>query len=115
MAFTIITCSGISSTGKLTTQVGMTLLRQCPGTVEACIPATRPTSSLEKVVRHADRILVLDGCGDCCGKKKVEALGVESHLHIIATNCGIAKRGVEDPHYVEIEQLAAAVREAIGR
>lgn len=115
MAFTIITCSGVSSTGKLTTQAGTTLLRRCGGTVEACIPATRPTASLEKAVRHADRILVLDGCGDCCGKKKLQALGVEPHLHLIATDCGIAKRGMEEPHYREIEHLAAAVREAIGR
>lgn len=115
MGFTIITCSGISSTGKLTTQAGTTLLHRCAGTVEACIPATRPTVSLERALHHAEKILVLDGCGDCCGKKKLQALRVEPHLHLIATDCGITKRGMEEPNYAEIEQLAAAVREAIGR
>ncbi|MDD2473714.1 MAG: hypothetical protein PHR49_06975, partial [Methanoculleus sp.] len=33
------------------------------------LAATRPTASLGAVVRHADRALVLDGCGDCYGKK----------------------------------------------
>ncbi len=115
MAFTIITCSGVSSTGKLTTLVGITLLCRCAGMIEACIPATRPTASLESALRHAENILVLDGCGDCCGRKKLQALGIDPHLHLIATDCGIEKRGMEEPHYGEIERLAAAVREAIRR
>jgi uncharacterized metal-binding protein len=115
MAVTIITCSGVSSTGKLTTQAGTVLLHRCGGKIEACIPATRPTASLENTLRHAEQILVLDGCGDCCGRKKLQALGIEPQLHLIATDCGIEKRGMEEPDYAEIERLAAAVREAIRR
>jgi len=53
-------------------------------------------------------------CEDCCGMKKVRALGVEPDLHVVATACGIKKRGMDDPQYAEIECLAAAVREAMG-
>ncbi len=115
MAFTVIACSGISNTGKLTAQAGTMLLRCSCGAVEACIAATRSTASLEAAVRHADRILVLDGCPDCCGKKKVRALGVEPHLHIVATDCGIRKNGMAEPRFDEIERLSAAVLEAIRR
>jgi len=73
MVFIVVTCSGISNTGKLTAQTGARLLHSSCGAVESCIEATRPTASLEEVVRHADRILVLDGCSDCYGKKKVRA------------------------------------------
>jgi len=113
MAVTVITCSGISNTGKLTAQAGAALMRRYGGMVEACLAATRPTASLENAVRHADRVLVLDGCGDCCGKKKVQALGIEPHLHIVATDCGIEKNGMAEPRFDEIERLAAAVLEAI--
>lgn len=113
MAVTVIACSGISNTGKLTAQTGAALMRRCGGRIEACIAATRPTASLEAAIRHADRILVLDGCADCCGRKKVRALGIESHLHIVATDCGIAKNGMADPRFDEIERLASAVMEAI--
>ncbi|WP_214041441.1 putative zinc-binding protein [Methanoculleus sp.] len=113
MAVTIIACSGISNTGKLTAQAGTMLMRRCGGRIEACIAATRPTVSLEKAVRHADRILVLDGCGDCCGKKKLRALGIEPRLHIVATDCGIQKNGMAEPRFDEIERIAAAVLEAI--
>lgn len=113
MAFTVITCSGVSNTGKLTAQTGAMLLRCSCGMIEACIAATRPTAALEATVRHADRILVLDGCGDCCGRKKLQALGVEPHLHIVATDCGIAKNGMAEPRFDEIERLSAAVMDAI--
>ncbi|KLK88693.1 zinc-binding protein [Methanoculleus sediminis] len=113
MAFTVITCSGVSNPGKLTAQTGPALMRRCGGRIEACIAATRPTASLEATVRHADRILVLDGCGDCCGRKKLQALGVEPHLHLVATDCGIAKNGMAEPRFDEIERLSAAVMDAI--
>ncbi|WP_332450652.1 putative zinc-binding protein [Methanoculleus sp.] len=113
MAFTIITCSGLSNTGKLTAQAGTALMGRSGGRIEACIAATRPTESLERALRNADRILVLDGCGDCCGMKKVRALGVEPHLHIVATDCGIEKNGMAEPRFDEIECLSTAVLEAI--
>lgn len=115
MAVTVVACSGISNTGKLTAQTGAMLLHCSCGAVEACIAATRPTTALEAAVRHADRVLVLDGCADCCGRKKVRALGVEPHLHLIATGCGIAKNGMAEPRFDEIERLSAAVLEAIRR
>jgi len=111
MAFTIITCSGISNTGKLTAQTGAALLHRCGGDVEACVGAR--AAALEDAVRHAERILVLDGCEDCCAGKRVRALGAEPDLHIIATDCGIEKNGMAEPRFDEIERLAAAVREAI--
>lgn len=111
MAFTIVACSGISNTGKLTFHAGTALVCRCGGLVEDCVRAR--TASLETVIRHTDRILVLDGCADCCGKKKVRALGIEPHLHIVATDCGIAKNGMSEPRFDEIERLASAVLEAI--
>ncbi|HDR72909.1 MAG TPA: hypothetical protein ENN85_03205 [Methanoculleus sp.] len=71
MAFTIITCSGISNTGKLTTQTGSTLLYRCGREIEAYISATHPTQSVEEAIGHAEKILILDGCADCCGRKTV--------------------------------------------
>lgn len=115
MGITIITCSGISNTGKLTTQTGTALLRRHAYAIEAAIPATRPTAAIKSALQHAEEILVLDGCGDCCGHKKLRALGIEPHLHLIATECGIKKNGMSDPGFAEIERLTAAVLEAVRR
>ena len=113
MGITIITCSGVSNTGKLTTRTGLTLVHRHPGRVSGCIQATKSTQSLKKAAENAERILALDGCEDCCGRKKLESLGLVPGIHIIATECGIVKRGTDEPAYEEIESLASAVKEAI--
>ncbi len=112
---TLVTCSGLSNTGKLTLQAGAALLRRSPGLFDDHIPARCPTGVLEQAAAGAEYLVVLDGCSDCCGRKKLQALGIEPHLHIIATSCGIEKNGMAEPRFDEIERLAAVVREAIRR
>ncbi|HRD26529.1 MAG TPA: putative zinc-binding protein [Methanoculleus sp.] len=88
----------------------MVLLRAGPGLVEACVPANRP---LEEATRYAERILVLDGCSDACALQRLREIGVEPDLHIVATGCGIAKEGMAEPQFDEIERLAGAVLAAL--
>ena len=107
---TLVTCSGLSNTGKLTTQAGMALLRTSPGLVEVCVPASRP---LEEATRSAERLLVLDGCESACALRKLRGIGVEPDLHIVVTECGIAKDGMAEPRFDEIERLAGAVIAAL--
>ncbi len=82
---TLVTCSGLSNTGKLTARAGMLV----------------------------DRVLALDGCEDTCALKKLREIGVEPDLHVVATGCGIVKNGMAEPRFDEIERLAGAVIEAI--
>ncbi|GLI45295.1 putative zinc-binding protein [Methanoculleus bourgensis] len=88
----------------------MVLLRASPGLVEACVPANRP---LDEATRYAERILVLDGCSDACALQRLREIGVEPDLHIVATGCGIAKEGMAEPQFDEIERLAGAVLAAL--
>lgn len=113
MQFTIITCSGVSNTGKLTTQTGARLMQRNGESIESCLAVTCSSNSLEKAMEQADQILVLDGCTDCCGMKKLKAHGIERYTHIIATECGIEKKGMAKPEFYEIERLAAAVMDVI--
>lgn len=110
---TLVTCSGLSNTGKLTARAGMVLLQRNPDSVEALLPASRPPASLEEAARSAGRVLVLDGCEDTCGLKKLREIGVEPDLHVVATGCGIVKNGMAEPRFDEIEQLVGAVLEAV--
>lgn len=110
---TLVTCSGLSNTGKLTARAGMVILQRSPESVEACIPASRPPASLEEAARSAGRVLALDGCEDTCALKKLREIGVEPDLHVVATGCGIVKNGMAEPRFDEIERLVGAVIEAI--
>ena len=107
---TLITCSGLSNTGRLTTLTGTALLRRSPDIVEASLPASRP---LEEAAHYAGRILALDGCEDACALRRLREIGVEPDLHVVATECGITKDGMAEPRFDEIERLAGAVLAAV--
>ncbi len=110
---TLVTCSGLSNTGKLTGRAGMVILQRYPETVEISLPASRPPASLEEAARSAGRVLALDGCEDTCALKKLREIGVEPDLHVVATECGIVKNGMAEPRFDEIERLAGAVLEVL--
>lgn len=115
MGITVITCSGVSSTGKLTTQAGLVLMHRYPGKINQCIQVCRSAESIKNAAENSESILVIDGCRDCCGMKKIESLGLTPDMHIISTDCGILKRGTDDPSYDEIERIVSRVRKIIEK
>ena len=108
----LITCSGISNTGKLTTQVAGILAQREPDLFEGHLHAKQSTHDLEKVI-NGGKVVVLDGCRDNCAAKKLKSMCIPPHIHIIATAEGIEKNGMADLGFDEIETLVAAVRRAV--
>jgi len=113
MTYAIVTCSGISNTGKLTTQAGMLLIQRKPG-MFLCMNCKQSAESLRMDAGNADRLIVLDGCTDCCATKKLTSAGLSPDVHIIATELGIEKNGMADVQYDEIEKVIRAVMENRG-
>lgn len=110
---TLITCSGISNTGKLTAKTGEMLMRKCPGMIEHCISSRVDPDRLRDALSQAEKIVVLDGCTDCCGRKKVQEHGHDADIHLIATENGIVKNGMEEPRFDEIEHLTVIIQDQI--
>ncbi len=108
MTFALVTCSGISNTGKLTTQAAQVLLQRQPGKF-VWMHAKQSAATLEAEVRDAEQVIVIDGCTDCCATKKLAKSCLTSHRHIIATELGIEKNGMADVQYDEIEKVVRAV------
>jgi uncharacterized metal-binding protein len=108
----LITCSGISNTGKLTAQVAAILVQREPDLFECHLHAKQSTHDMENMI-NGGKVVVLDGCRDHCAAKKLESLSITPHIHIIATEEGIEKNGMADPRFDEIEKLVAAVRRVV--
>jgi uncharacterized metal-binding protein len=108
MTYALVTCSGISNTGKLTTQAGMLLMQRKPG-MFLCMNCKQSAESLRMDAGSAERLIVLDGCTDCCATKKLAAAGLVPHIHIIATELGIEKNGMGEVQYDEIEKIVRTV------
>ncbi len=108
MTYAVVTCSGISNTGKLTTQAALTLLQRKPG-LYVWMHAKQSAETLEVEIGDAELVIVIDGCTDCCAKKKLSASCITPHRHIIATELGIEKNGMAEVQYDEIEKVVLAV------
>ncbi len=107
MTVALITCSGISNTGRLTTEAVLTLMHRKPGKF-VWIPARDPPESFDDKIGEAEQVIVIDGCTDCCAMKKIFPC-IEPHRHIIATEIGIVKNGMADVQFHEIEKMIDAI------
>lgn len=105
----LVTCSGISNTGKLTTQAALFLMQRWPGRFQ-WTHVKKSAASLEEECRGGEQVIVIDGCGDCCASKKLAGAGVSPHVNIITTGLGIEKNGMADVQYQEIERVVAEVQ-----
>lgn len=112
MTFAIVTCSGISNTGKLTTQAALMLMQRRPGQY-VWMHAKQSAATLEAEIGDAEQVIVIDGCTDCCATKKLSKSCLTPHHHIIATELGIEKNGMGEVQYDEIEKVVAAVDQKI--
>jgi uncharacterized metal-binding protein len=112
---TLVTCSGLSNTGRLTTQAAGMLRRRSPEIFEGHLTALQLKEDPGRILKEAGCLLVVDGCSDTCAAKRIRACGIEPDLHLIATECGIHKNGMAEVQFWEIEHLAAAIREVLER
>ena len=108
MTYALVTCSGISNTGKLTTQAAQTLLQRKPGQY-VWMHIKQSAATLDTEIGDAERVIVLDGCTDCCASRKLAASGLTPHVHIVSTRLGIEKNGMAEVQFHEIEKVVEAV------
>jgi uncharacterized metal-binding protein len=113
MTCALVTCSGISNTGRLTTQAALTLLQRKPG-LYVWMHAKQSAATLEAEIGDAEEVIVIDRCKDCCAQKRLSASSIAPHRHIIATELGIEKNGMADVKYDEIETVVGAIMEEGG-
>jgi uncharacterized metal-binding protein len=108
VTYALVTCSGISNTGKLTTQAALMLMQRRPGKY-VWMHAKQSAATLKAEIGDAEQVIVIDGCTDCCATKKLSKSCLTPHHRIIATELGIEKKGMAEVQYDEIEKLIGAV------
>ncbi|HOT02750.1 MAG TPA: putative zinc-binding protein [Methanolinea sp.] len=109
----LLTCSGISHTGKLTTLAGHSLHCRYPLLVARHLKLAALRRPLEEELGEDECLIAVDGCEECCVKKRIDLIGRVPDMHLIATHEGITKRGLEEPRHVEIEGLSQVIMRSI--
>ncbi|MDD1659915.1 MAG: putative zinc-binding protein [Methanomicrobiales archaeon] len=106
---TLLTCSGISHTGQLTTRTGTSLRCRHPVLISRHLRLTALKRPLETELQEDECLVAVDGCEECCAKKRMDMIGKTPDAYIVATREGITKRGMDEPRYDEIEGLSRAI------
>ena len=105
----LLTCSGISHTGQLTTRTGTWLRYRHPKLITRHLHLTALKRPLEEELRDEENLVAVDGCEECCVKKRMDAIGTRPDVYIVATKEGIIKRGMEEARSGEIEALSHVI------
>lgn len=105
----LLTCSGISHTGQLTTMTGTSIRCRYPVLVSRHLKLTALDRPLEEELQDGECLVAVDGCEECCARKRMDLIGKTPDVHIVATREGIIKRGMEEPRYDEIEDLSHTI------
>ena len=108
----LITCSGLSNTGRLTTQVATILASRHPATL-TWVKAHKGLEDIADTVEDADRIIVIEGCSDRCASKKIIDLGVKGDFHLVATELGIEKNGMAAVQWTDGVKMLGAVKQQL--
>jgi uncharacterized metal-binding protein len=108
----LITCSGLSNTGRLTTQVATILISRHP-TAFTWIKASTDPENISNAAIDADLIVIIEGCSDRCASKKITDLGIKGDFFLVATELGIEKNGMAVVQWNDVEKMLGAVKEQL--
>jgi uncharacterized metal-binding protein len=109
----LITCSGISNTGQLTTQVATILMSRHPSAI-TWVKAHKDGGNIVNAVKDADLVIILEGCPDHCASKKIIEAGIKADIHLIATELGVEKNGMAEVQWSDIEKVLTVIEQKIN-
>jgi uncharacterized metal-binding protein len=110
---TLITCSGLSNTGRLTTQVATILVSRYPAAI-TWVKAHKGEQHIADAAEEADLVIVLEGCADHCASKKTIDAGIKADIHLVATELGVEKNGMAEVQWNDIEKVLSAIEQKIN-
>ncbi|MGZ4901973.1 MAG: putative zinc-binding protein, partial [Halobacteriota archaeon] len=76
----LLTCSGVSHTGRLTTSTGTWLRYRHPKLITRHLQLTALKRPLDEELRDEENLVAVDGCEACCIKKRMDANGTSTSL-----------------------------------
>ena len=108
----LITCSGLSNNGRLTTQVATILMSRHPSDF-TWLKASTDLEKLSKAANDADLIIIIEGCSDHCASKKIIEMGIKGDFLLVATELGIEKNGMAEVQWSDVQKMLGAVTQQL--
>lgn len=87
----IFPCSGAADVGEISDRAARDLSSHGHGKMFCLAGIGANISGMIASARGADKVLVIDGCGQDCAKKTMEARGIEQFIHLRVIDLGMIK------------------------
>jgi uncharacterized metal-binding protein len=87
----ILACSGAADVGELADRAARTLAKCGHGGMFCLAAVGGGIPDMIERAKHANTLLVIDGCDKDCGRLTLEAAGFTTFEHLRVTDCGFAK------------------------
>ena len=108
----LITCSGLSNNGRLTTQVATILMSRHPSDF-TWLKASTDLENISEAAIDADLIIIIEGCSDHCASKKIIDMGIKGDFLLVATELGIEKNGMAEVQWSDVEKMLGTVKQQL--
>lgn len=108
----LITCSGVSNTGKLTEQAAKYFAQKYPGAVDYLISAKK-IDEVTNFDREDTILVLLEGCDEGCVLKKLAPYKIKPDIILRTTELGVVKHGMDEPVFTDIEKIAGELNKSI--
>jgi uncharacterized metal-binding protein len=105
----LLTCSGISHTGRLTTKTGTWLRYRHSRLITRHLQLAALKHPLDEELLDGEDLVAVDGCEECSIKKRMDAIGTRPDVYIVTTSEGIIKRGMEEARSEEVDTLPQVI------
>ncbi|MGC9435923.1 MAG: putative zinc-binding protein [Methanomicrobiales archaeon] len=111
----IFPCAGQANTGQITNLAAIQLTEEGYGSIACVALLATGSEGLVAGAKHADEVVVIDGCPMQCAQKIAEAEGVPVAQHLVVTDLGIAKGPSRSYTDDDIETVVSAAWEGAGK
>lgn len=111
----IFPCAGQANTGQITNLAAIQLTGEGYGSIGCVALLATGSEGLVAGLKHADEVVVIDGCPMQCAQKIAEAEGVPVGQHPVVTDPGIATGPSRSYTDDDIETVVSAAWEGAGR
>ena len=110
----ILPCDGAANVGQVGHQVAVELTNAVPGARMCCVTAVAASSKPHVgIAERARKLIVINGCGNRCASKVLEAMGISYDYEVVVSKEGVQKIPTLDFDVSDVKRIAEKIKREV--
>jgi len=110
----VVPCSGAPDVGEISDRAARQLAQEGEARLACLAAIVARLRWVRDALRQADSVLVIDGCGEDCARKALEAEGIANIRHVRVTDLDM-EEGHSPATPIRVSRVVAAGRSELDR